>query len=387
MSTRNIKPATILFIDHAAALGGAERSLLLLLAHLDRARWLPRLAAGGDPLLAQAAALGVPAHPVSLPRLRRSPRFVADWRRGADRLARLAQQTGARTLHANTVRAALYTAVAARRARLPFIWHVRDFWLSEAAPNRRWPDALGKRLLVAAAAVVIANSRATAAHLPPSPKVRVIPNGIDVTHFDPALPGAPFRRQWGIPPAAPLVGMAGRLRPWKGQRQFLAMAQQAHNALPQARFVIAGGDPFQIQDDYAQELVELTRQYGLSDVVVFTGQLDDVRPALAALDVFVHPGAPEPFGLVNVEAMAMAKPVVAFAHGALPEIVAHEETGILVPPGDAPALATAVTHLLQAPQQARALGQNGRSRAVTHFDGRRTAAEIAAIYGELGLDR
>ena len=128
-----------------------------------------------------------------------------------------------------------------------------------------------------------------------------------------------------------------------------------------------GGTPFQVGDDYPARLRDLATGLGLAARTVFTGHLDDVRPALAAMDVFVHAGNPEPFGLVVVEAMAMAKPVVAFTHGALPEIVVDGETGLLVPPGDEHTLAARVLHLLTHRDEARAMGERGRARVEAYF--------------------
>ena len=121
--------------------------------------------------------------------------------------------------------------------------------------------------------------------------------------------------------------------------------------------------------------------------MVFTQHLPDVRPALAALDVFVHPGAPDPFGLVNIEAMAMARPVAAFAHGALPEIVINRQTGLRVPPQDKAALAAAVITLLQHPEQRLALGRAARQRVETHFTAARMTAEIEAALEPLTINQ
>lgn len=375
-----MKPESILFLDHAPALGGAERSLLLLLKHLDRSRWQPHLACAGGPLAERATALGVPVHVVPMPRLRRSPRFLRDWLTGARAIAHLARRTGAVLLHANTVRSALYGALAARLAHIPFVWHMRDFWLSESRPRRLWADALGKRLLCAMAARVITNSQAVAAHLPCRRRVTVVYNGIEIERFDPAMNGVPFRARYGISPDAPLVGTIGRLRPWKGQDRFLRALARVREAVPDVWGVIVGGAIFDESDDYPERLSALAADLGLAGRVVFTGHLEDVRPALAALDLFVHSGDPEPFGLVNVEAMAMGKPVVAFAHGALPEIVVHGETGVLVPPEDETALAEAVMALLADPERRGAMGQAGRERVKARFDVRRLTREIEAVY-------
>jgi glycosyltransferase involved in cell wall biosynthesis len=210
--------------------------------------------------------------------------------------------------------------------------------------------------------------------------VTVIHNGIEVDQFDPAMDGAPFRRRHGIPLDAPLVGTVGRLRPWKGQDRFLRVLARVRENVPDAWGVVVGGTPFGVEDDYPQQLRRLTDELGLTGRVVFTGHLDDVRLALAAMDVFVHAGDPEPFGLVNLEAMAMGKPVVAFAHGALPEIVADGETGLLVPPGDEAALAEGVVALLQDHGRRAAMGQAGRRRVQTCFTARRVATEVAQVY-------
>ncbi|MBN1666892.1 MAG: glycosyltransferase family 4 protein [Anaerolineales bacterium] len=372
----------LLFLDHAPALGGAERSLLLILAGLQAAGWQPHLACSAGELAAAAPLPAGQVHSISLPCLRRSPLFLWDWWRQARQIAALARQLQA-PLYANTVRAALYAAPAARLARQPFIWHMRDFWLSEGPP--RWPGlerALKARLCRAATAV-IANSHATAAALPCLGKVTVIHNALDLKTFSEQVDSQAFRQQFKLPANAPLVGMLGRLRPWKGQDRFLRAMSRVAAALPEARFLIGGGAIFDVQDDYAASLQRLVNHLGLQERVVFTGQLADVRPALAAMDVFVHPGDPEPFGLVNIEAMAMARPVVAFNHGALPEIVVHGQTGLLVPPGDEHALAAAVLELLQDPECRAAMGAAGRQRVEKHFTVARMVAEIEAVLQEV----
>jgi len=319
-------PKPILFVDHAAALGGAEKSLLLLMQHLDRQQWQPHLACVEGELRIAATAVNIPTHPITLPRLRKSTSFIKNLRQAANDIAQIAQGIGAVLLHSNTIRAAMYTAVTAQTTKLPFIWHMRDFWLSETIPNRLWLDRWGKRWLCNAATVVIANSHAVAAQIPCAQKVRVVHNGIDLERFGEtsALSAAEtavsptFRHQFNIPLDVPLVGTVGRLRPWKGQDRFIRIAAEIAKSIPSAHFVIVGGSPFQVNDGFEKKLHQLAAKHNLTNRITFTGHLQDVGSALRALDIFVHAGAPEPFGLVNVEAMAMGKPVVAFAHGALP---------------------------------------------------------------------
>lgn len=369
--------SSLLFVDHSPVLGGAERSLLLLLTHLDRQQWQPHLAGVPGELLQNAERFGLTTQQITIPRLRRSVRFPADWLATAGKLARFARQFKATAIIANTVRSAIYCAPAGLLSHCPFIWYMRDFWLGEG-PGNHHLDYFGKWLLAQSATRIITNSQAVAAHLPPSPKIITIPNGLDLTAFDPNLDGRTFRQQFHIAFDAPLIGMVGRLRPWKGQETFLRMAAQIIPHYPQAHFVIVGGDPFEIGDGYPGRVQQLATGLGLDHQLTFTGHLADVRPGLAALDIFVHPGQPEPFGLVNIEAMAMARPVVAFAHGALPEIVVEGQTGLLVTANDKDGLALAVLQLLRDEGLRRQMGLSGRERAMTHFSIQRVVAQFQA---------
>jgi glycosyltransferase involved in cell wall biosynthesis len=379
-----VQKRPILFLDHAPALGGAERSLLLLIQHLDPQRWSPNLGCAPGGLAASAQAMAIPTHILNLPRLRRSPRFLADWMVRARDIARLAVKIEAQLLIANTVRSAFYCVRASGLTSIPFVWHMRDFWLSETRPRWIFADALGKKILSQLASLVIANSAATARHLPHSGKLQVVPNGIQVEKFNPSPDAArEFRNRFNISPDSRLVGMAGRMRPWKGQERFLHMARQVLNAAPDTHFILVGGDPFNTDPQYERDLIRLARNLSIGDRVTFTGHLDDIRPALAAMHIFVHPGDPEPFGLVNLEAMASGKPVIAFDHGALPEIVLQGQTGVLVPPKDPAHLAHAVIDLLKDPDQCSELGQRGRQRACSHFRIQDTAAKTAQLYERL----
>jgi glycosyltransferase involved in cell wall biosynthesis len=369
----------VLFLCPAPAIGGAERVVLEILSHLDKERWAPHLAIARGESVMRSAVDGFPVHEAPMPRLRNPmtgfPRLL--WY--GHNLSRLARQLNARAIYANTIRAAFYGSTAAAMARIPFVWHVQDLWLSESEPYWQRLDSMLKRWICDHTYAVVAASRAIAANLPPTRHCSVIPNGIDLRHFDPKHDGSEFRLRHGIPSDAPLVGMLGRLRPWKGQERFLEMATQVLRKEPDTYFLVGGGTPFQVRDGYAAHLQHLATASGLLNRVRFTGELEDVRPALSAMDVFVHPGDPEPFGLVNIEAMAMGKPVVALSHGALPEIVADGITGILVSPDRVQELSGAVLSLLRDSGARRRLGVAARRRVAAHFTGLGMTTGIAAI--------
>lgn len=361
---------TILFVDHAPALGGAEHSLLVLLEHLDRVRWRPHLACTGGPVAERAAALNVPVHVVPMPRLRGSP--IAAWHlaRGSVDLARIVRREDVALLHSNVMRASFYAAAAARLTSRPLVWHVRDIF------GERWY----MRLMCKLSARAVAVSGAAAAPLPCRRKTVIVPNGLDPSRFDSTLDGRPFRAELQIPDDAPVVGCVGRLQDWKGQDRVLQAAALVARQRPDARFVVIGATLFPSRRDYLGELRALAARLGLGDRVIFTGYRDDMPSALAGLDVLVHAAEGEPFGRVLIEAMAMARPVIAFASGGVPEIVIDGEGGRLVSPGDVEALAAAVLALLADSEYRRSVGQRGRARVLSHFDARRLTQRIEAEY-------
>ncbi len=378
---------TILFADHAPGMGGAEYSLLWLMEALVAAGHDIHLATPAGPLADRATQIGVTWHRFAFPPLRRSADFWLTLRRQGNALDVLARSIHADFLHSNTVRTAFYGAVASSGA-MRWIWHMRDFWLSESKPRWPWMDAMLKRWLCRRAAAVVANSRAVAAHLPCGAKTAVVYNGLPENWLATLPDGEKFRRAHAIPAGVPVIGTVGRLRPWKGQKRFLQAAARVAASLPTARFLIVGGAPLQADDDYVAALHALAEEPSLIDKVIFTGQLEDVRPALAAMDLFVHVGDPEPFGLVNIEAMAAGLPLMAFAHGALPEIVMDGETGLLLPPGDLDGVAAALVALWNDPARRRTMGLAGQQRVARHFTvGRTFQALSSRVYAEIAGSR
>lgn len=376
----------VLYVDHADLMGGAEQSLLLLLRHLDRNQVEPLLACGeGTPLARAAREVGVPVAEVPMGRLRgrRTPwAAAARLGQGGNALTRLAQSFGADLLHANVARAAAYAAWASVRAGVPLVWHVRD-----VHPMRRPDEWLLVQALSRVARRVVCISRATARPLPTaaSPKVRVVPNGLDPAQFDPtqAQPQA-LRARWGVGPEEVLVGTVGWLAPWKQVDHVVEMAQRVAQECPEARFVVVGEVAAPRHAPYVASLKERARE-ALGGRMRFVGALpaEAMPSAMAALDLLVHTARAEPFGRVLVEAMAMERPVVAYADGGVPEVVSDGETGYLVPPGDVDALAQAVVGLVRAPARRQAMGRAGRAHVLARFSARTMAHAVQEVYAEL----
>jgi glycosyltransferase involved in cell wall biosynthesis len=204
----------------------------------------------------------------------------------------------------------------------------------------------------------------------PAERLAVIPDFVDCRHFDPAA----TQHRAGD---APTIVAIGRLSREKGHAVLLRAMLAVARSCPGARLVLAG------QGEQRSALEAQAAAAGISPIVEFLGFVPDVRPVLAAADVFAMPSLSEGLGVAALEAMAMAKPVVATNVGGLPESVAGGETGLIVPAGDADALAEALVALLSDRERARVMGEAGRQRALTTFDRGPIVDRIIALYQEV----
>ena len=363
-----MSPSRVVLIasNHGDIVGGGEISLLGLLEGLDRTRWTPRVVVPAEgPVGARCRALGLPVSVIPWPTLRR-PGLAGV--RSVVALHRLARATGARLLHANGSRVMAYAGLAGRCAGLPVIWHVR-------IADR---DPFLDRLLAALARAIIVNSQAVARRFDWTPqKVRCIPNGVDLARVTPQPASPALRASLGLPEDAPVVASVGRFVAFKGYGHLLEAARLVRQAAPAAHWLLVG------DGELRGELESHCRRLGLEPRVRFTGWREDVPDLLALCDVFVLPSLGEHFGRVLIEAMAMARAVVATDAGGVPEIVVHGETGLLVPPAQPKALAEAVLSLLEDPSRAARLGEAGRRRAETSFSLARHVGAVEALYEEL----
>lgn len=372
-------PIRVAYLGHSAALSGAEIALLRLLPALDDVLPFVVLAEDG-PLVARLRAAGIAVEVVALPArtaaLRRTalaslPTTAAlgDVTRYATTIARRLRDLDVDLVHTNSMKAHLYGGAAARMAGIPQIWHARD---------RATPDYLPRpavRLVRAAARLLphalVANSHATLETYGSIPAGFVVHDAADGAQVVARRPHDGELR----------VGVVGRLTPWKGQHVFLRAFARALGA-GAARAVVIGAPMFG-EDEYAAQLATLARTLGVADRVEFTGFRDDVAGELARLDVLVHCSTiPEPFGQVVVEGMAAGVPVIAADAGGPAEIVTHGVSGLLTPPADVDALASALRRLAGDPVLRRVLAGGGLA-ASRRYRPERVAEEVQAIYGQV----
>jgi hypothetical protein len=297
-----------------------------------------------------------------------SPRRVLDLARYWRRLAGELRTHGIAVLHCNDYRGVALAAPAGRLAGRATLWHMHGILNSTLATLAASALARCK--------VPVSEGMLACLGIPRRwlGRVEVIPNGV-------ALPAAPPQTKFADMPAPPVVLALGRLHPCKNFELLLAAFDQMARQHPDAECWVAGGDSGDAA--YGKQLRERAARLRAAGRVKFLGHCDDVPALLRRCAVLAVPSHVETFSLVAVEAMLAGKPVVAARTGGLNDVVAHGETGLLVPPGDTPAFARALLEILADPLRARRLGEAGRQRAQARFGVERMARDFATLYARL----
>lgn len=375
----------VVVLDHCAQLSGAELALVRLLPHVRDVRYTVVLAEDG-PLVDRLRGAGIAVE--VLPMAPRAAALRRDELTGARIPVRAAVDVATYTwkvyrylrrvrpdaVHTNSNKSHLYGGVAARAARVPHLWHARD------RVARPYMPRIGVLVSRAAAwtlpSFVVANSRSTLQTV-----VRRGPGARPATVLaEPVLPQPSVPRP-DSDGGELVVGMVGRLTPWKGQDVFLRAFVAAFPA-GGARAVLVGSAMFG-EADYEVSLRQLTEDLGLSERVSFLGFTDDVAGELARMDVLVHASViPEPFGQVVIEGMAAGLPVLAADDGGPAEILKSGVTGLLYPPGDVPALAEHLRAVAADPHLRRALGDAARGASAA-YDPDHIAAGLRSVYSQM----
>jgi glycosyltransferase involved in cell wall biosynthesis len=369
----------IVFLHSSAGLYGADRQLLLLAGGLDRSRFSPVVALPERGELAgpleEAGVETVVAPMRILRRADLSPRAI--WSlagTGGRELEAIARERGAALVHSNTSVIVSGWALA-RRLAIPYVLHVRELY---PRPPLAWP--LWRRRLLAADRVLCV-SQAVAAQFAGSGRVVVVHDGLP--HPPRRSDRAAARAALGLDPDAFTVAVLGRISAWKGQDVLArALAEQPLASIGAVGLV--AGAPWPGAERPAAELDRLRGELALGDRLRVTGFQDDVGSVLGAADAVAVPSTrPDPFPNAALEAAAAGVPVVAAAHGGLPEMLRDGETGVLVTPGDPGALASALRALADDPAQARQLGDAAAADVATRFTAERMLATVQSQYDAL----
>ena len=382
-------------------LGGGEIALLNLLRHLSHESYQPVVLLFMDgPLAWRLREAGVETHilPLSPNVIHASKdalggksltrvRDIFDVFRHVGKVAGFIRAHRIDLIHTNSLKADIIGGLAARLAGRPVIWHIRDRIANDYLP--RSVVVLFRWLCGVIPHYVLANSLGTLRTVVRSDRANAmaVPSGVDLrgrVHLvHDGTQAAASITVIGSANKDPLIGLVGRLTPWKGQHVFLRAAARIAEKYPDARFQIIGAALFS-EHEYESQIRNLARELGLENRVEFTGFRENVPELIAQLTILVHASTTgEPFGQVVIEGMAASKPVVATNGGGIPEIVIDGVTGLLVRMGDSEAMADAILRLLADPNRAMEMGRLGRQRVVANFTIERTASQVAEIYAKI----
>jgi glycosyltransferase involved in cell wall biosynthesis len=379
---KSLKGSGIVFVNNFSGpgMGGGEVHMLnIARACRDTGMHVHVVCEPGGDLEAAARALGVTVAPYRLGRRN----FV----RTISRIRKYLVRNGVQIVHSGGVRSNVIARLAASALHVCVVTTVqveqdaaafdgggrRGVWLRRALElaTRGRTD----RFVTVSEAI----ARSLVSDGVPEGHVVVAHNGVRVSEVradaDGALPET-------LRSPGRLVGCVARLEPVKGVDVFLRAAALVARRAADVRFAVVGDGS---QHD---SLVALAHDLGLDDRIVFTGVLAPSTPALSRFDVVAVPSRSEGLPMIVLEAMALERPVVASAVGGIPEAVADGTTGVLVPPDDPEALASAVLGVLDDPVRAAAMGRAGAARAVDRFSlddqMRRYLAVFRSLVSEAG---
>lgn len=309
-------------------------------------------------------------------------RIAAALARDAGGLARLARTRHVALVHTNTS-VTLGGSAAARVARIPHVWHLREIYTGF---ERYWPAY--RRLLLSADALPCV-SQATRAQLGDTAKASVLHDGLALVPSRAERDAA--RAALDLPGDAFVVAILGRISSWKGQdvliRALAAMDGAGGGDDGHGTIALVAGDPWQGEEQRLRDLRDLAGRLGVGGRVRFAGFRADVDNVYGAADVVAVPSTqPDPFPNAALEAAAAGCCVVAANHGGLPEMLEDGVTGRLVAPGDPAALAAALAELRADPAARERLGAAAATTTRARFSPARLLERTQALYDGLLAD-
>jgi glycosyltransferase involved in cell wall biosynthesis len=393
----------VLYVENGIGYGGAVICLRHLVRNLDRTRFEPMVVTGLGGAMYQEIAREarwkqIPDRRVDVVSMKRSL-VASHWPDRIPGLRWVANQVLARTddvfnflpsflqtiwtvmrfrphvIHVNNEPLCNRAAVlAGKLMRVPVVAHVRGDQQGSMLMHSlfRLPDyfvAVSRWVSESIGSLGVADSRRT-----------YIYDGIELENLNVRADGAASRLRCGASQDTFLIGLVGLLIPWKGQRLFLDAAERLVDELPLARFAIVGGTPDECLY-FEAELKQRIERSKLNGRVVFTGHVGDMDSVYNGLDVVLSAStSPEPLGTMIIEAMTMARAIVAPDHGGALEMIEDDQTGLLFKAGDADDLAAKIRRLHDEPDLARRLGQNARSKALATFGVEAHARQVEGVY-------
>jgi glycosyltransferase involved in cell wall biosynthesis len=387
--------ATIVFFHQSADLYGSDKALLALVANLNREKYCPLVILPKNGLLvdelkkAKIEYLILPITTLSRATISFDGIIRLPWAlfKSVREITHALAGRKIDLVHSNTL-AVLSGAVWAYWHRIPHVWHVHEIIIKPEIVRKTYAW-----LLSTFADYVICNSFATQNNLLKtepklSGKLHMVWNGLDKNIHQNLADASIYRTKLNLRDSDILVVLVGRINRWKGQLVLVEAAKILWDwGVRNIKFAIVGNTPDR-QSHFMDALQAAIDLSPAKEAFVIQGFALEISEIWNGCDIAVVPSTePEPFGLVALEAMAAAKPVIASNHGGITEIVIHGETGLLISPGDSFALAQAVRQLVDNPALRQQFGESGRDRFHKEFTIDRYVDKIQKIYEVIGTSR
>ncbi|MBI4319133.1 MAG: glycosyltransferase [Chloroflexi bacterium] len=402
------RPRRVLYVEKASGVGGSTVGLHRLAANLDRARYQPIvLFYGPNQYVPQFVAQGLQVIVLGQNGAERAKSGTRTWKNSAlvrtlKRLswvrraycaAKICEEVVFKTLpQAWHLREVIHRhridlvhlndepvgnregIIASMLAGVPCICHGRQY--GEASQL----DRVLARVVTFAIYMSYAMKTFWESHWSARPG-RVVYDALPLDGYLAARDSGPVRAEFGLAADDFVLANVGRIVEWKGHKVLLRALASARRTAPTVKCLIVGEPDPPDDTRYIGEIRELARSLDVEDAVIFSGFRTDIPRILSGIDVLVHSATePEPFGLTLIEGMAAAKPVIGTNAGGVPEIIENDGVGILVPPGDVEALATAITTLALDGAKAVKMGKAARQSVLRRFTIERFVAEVQDIY-------
>ncbi len=361
----------VLYISYSLDIGGLEVFLLELSKGLDRRKFSPvvcSLSPGGE-LRTEFARHDIPVHDV--PKKSGVDLSVA-WR-----LARLCRANGIRIIHTHNYSTWLYGVLSRLFGSGVRVVHTEHSCVDKTKYRR----LLAERALSYGTNSLVAVSEAVGGFLRDRVKVgcrdfAVIPNGVDLNHFQRPVDILKKRRSLNIPPGHSVIGIVARLAPVKNHKMLLsAFAVVAQKSSDTTLMIVGDGE-------LRAELEGFSKGLGISNVL-FLGARRDIAELLRVMDVFVLCSKSEGHPVTLLEAMASGRAVVATSVGGVKEVVRHGQNGLLVEPEDVKGLAGAIASIIEAPEFAHFLGSNAMKDVVEKYSAKAMIKRYEEVYSRI----
>jgi len=346
-----VKAYRILHIIGGGEIGGAEQHVLSLLKEIDQALYNPHLVClTHGPLSELALKNKIPTQTFSM----RYPLDLSP----LPSLIRYIRQKKISLVHTHGSRANLLGRLSAKWLGIPSLTTVHSSLAHDYLSPWSARMALGLDRLtlpLTSGIITVSEYLAEEVALRGGKNLETIYNGQPPISFNnPTSSRQQFRKQWGIPADALVLGTIGRLHPTKGQSYLIKVASRLRLKFPKLHLLLIGDGP--LRQDLELELQRTTIPY------TFTGYIPQAYEALPAMDIFLLPSISEGMGLVLLEAMQAKVPIVASAVGGIPEVIRAGKDGLLVPSGDLAGFTEACTSILENPNLAKSLVASGQER-------------------------